>query len=539
MEAKLTVDIEKIKSHFINYGVILGEYSPGRHSRIMLDPRQALLSGGILSDVGELMWEKIKKYNPTVIYGTGFGSINLLLATQIAAEKDGVNLKSLVSRKKRKDTNMRRLVEGPRPKKGEKAVFIDDNMNSGSSYRQALKDFNEENIELETVAVALLYDFWTFNGSRRLELLGTPVERIFTRHDIGDTRIDRVPDLTKEIAWRSLSSNQWNFGWSNTSPLIIGSKVYFGNDKHEVFCHDVRNGTILWKYTGHKPQQDKGLGAGISFSNGALYFSSYDGTLTKLNSITGELFWKKHLDMFVHSIPFIDESNGQVYIGTEGGIKNKRGDIICLDLFDGRTKWIVETSDVIPASPMAFNNKVFCGSNDGYLYCIDALSGKLLWKLLTGVIKGRPNYIDDTIIVSTQNGQVYGLSEDGKILWNKTSGKHSHHQLVSVHKDAGLAFFVNSDGMAVAFNKYGRQVWIRRLRGDGFWNLTVRGNEIIIITINGHAIQLDPYTGKKIRSNWIDCKVRCACDFTDEFIAVNSVSKGFYMFRRNNGSISN
>lgn len=530
--------IKKIKEHFINYGVILGEYSPGRSVRIMLDPRQALLTGGILTEVGEVMWEKIKKYNPTVIYGTGYGSINLLLATQIAAEKDGVNLKTLVSRKERKDTNMRRLIEGPRPKKHERAVFIDDNMNSGSSYRQTLEDLNGDNIELNTVAIALFYDFWTYKGSRRLELLGMPVERIFKRHDIGDTRIDEVPTLTKDVQWRSLSMNQWNKGWNNTSPLIVGDKVYFGNDKHEIFCHKIDSGDILWRYTGHNPTREKGLGVGITYSNGALYFGSYDGTVTKLNAATGVVLWKKHLDMFIHSIPCVDEESCQLYIGTEGGIQNKRGDIVSLDLFDGRTNWVVQTEDVVPASPILFNGKILCGSNDGNLYCIDRTTGKLIWKIFTGVIKGRPNFIDNVIIVSTQSGKVHGLSEQGKFLWTRPAGKSTHHQYVAVNKSAGLAYVVNQDGMVVAFDKNGKQVWLRRLRGSGFWNITSKNNELLIITVDGHACTLDPFTGEKIRSNWLNCKVRCACDFTIDYIAVNSASKGFYVFRRNNDSFS-
>ena len=525
--------LSRVRAHLINHGVILGEYTPNRHVRIMLDPRQALMTGGILTDVGEIIWEKIKKYNPTVIYGTGFGSLNLLLTTQIAAEKDSVALKSLVSRKERKDTNMRRLVEGPRPDPNERAVFIDDNMNSGDSFKQTLKDLETEGIGVNTVAVALFYDFWTFKGSRRLELLGTPVERVFKRHDIGDTRIDEVPALTRGVHWRNLAANQWDKAWNNTQPLIDNDLVFYANDRHEIYCHDLEAGNIRWTYTGSNTRREKGLGIGLSLSDGCLYFGSYDGTVSKLDANSGEVLWQKYVDMFIHSVPYIDTERNQLYIGTEGGIQNKRGDIVCLDITTGETKWRQPTEDVVPASPILYKDMVICGSNDGHLYALDPVSGTVIWKTKNlGVVKGRPNFINNTLLVSTQNGKLHGLDTKGKVLWSRSCGKSTHHQFLSVHRESGLVYTVNSDGMAAAYNEQGNQIWIRRLRGNGSWNLTLRGHDLIIITVDGHACQLDPFTGKKLKSNWIKSKVRCSCDFNNRFIAVNTTTKGLHIFRR-------
>ena len=149
-----------------------------------------------------------------------------------------------------------------------------------------------------------------------------------------------------------------------------------------------------------------------------------------------------------------------------------------------------------------------------------------------GEIKGRANTIDDVIVVTTEDGKIYGISLTGDILWQKTCGTHSRHQFLQVHPIHKLVYVTNSDGMLVAFNKYGNKIWIRRLRADGVWNLTLKGDELISITKQGHIDVVDPENGHKIRSEKLGYEVGCPCDFTKNHIAVNSISNGFYFYER-------
>jgi outer membrane protein assembly factor BamB/orotate phosphoribosyltransferase len=528
-------DLDLIKDHFINHAVTFGEHSPGRYSRFMIDTREGFLTGGVLAKVGEQLWEKIKKYDPEVIYGTGYGAINIMLAIHIAAEKDGVNLMTLVAREVRKERNRFRLVEGPRPKPNSRAVYVDDIINSGSSFRKAQAAFEEENIHLNTVAVAVVFDFWSFKGSRRLEASGMPVERLLRRHDVGDTRADpnEMP-VTDSVVWRNLAHNQWR-EWNKTQPLIHGDKVYFGNDRHQVFCHDIATGDILWKYENHDSSLPKGLASKMEIADGSLYFASYDGTVCRVDADTGNVIWKKYVDKFVHSAPCIDLNRNQLYIGTEGGVINERGDIICLDLTNGNRKWTFPTEHVVPCAPALINDMVVCGSNDANLYSLNPDTGMLNWVIRgLGEVKGRANYIDDVIVASHQHGRIFGISLDGQVLWDRPCGRRSHHQYLQVHRQLGLTYIINTDGYVIAYNKKGDQVWARKIRAAGQWNLTLHDDEIIIITEEGHINLLDPATGERLRSNNLKYKVVCPCDFNKEYIAVNSLPRGFYLYRRKN-----
>lgn len=529
--------LDEIKAHLINRGLIFGEFAPGKRAKMMVDTREALLDGGFLSSVGVHLWDKIKKYNPEVLVGTGYGAINVMLAIQIAAEQDGVNLKTLVNRETRKTRNRERLVEGPRPTAGSRAVYVDDLINSGTTIEKTKNALAEEFIIVEIVAVAVIFDFWKFNGSRRLEARGLPVERLFRRHDVGDTREDSDnPPLTTGVAWRHLAHNQWWNDWGKTAPKIAGELAYFGNDRHQLYCHDLHTGEIVWSYEGGKPLQPKGLAAAIEVADGYVYIGSYDGTLVKLDALTGEIAWKKHIDMFIHSVPCIDLARKQLYIGTEGGIQNGRGDIVCLDLDTGMRKWAHPTKQVIPAAPNLIFDMVICGSNDANVYALDPDTGQSIWTLeQLGEVKGKINYIDDVIIISNQTGKLFGVDRQGKILWTRNSGTSTHHQYLPVHRKLGLVYIINSDGMVLAYNKHGDQIWARRLRAGGLWNITLHGDELITVTVQGHLDCIDPATGIKLASEALGTRVRCPCDFDKNYIAVHTLPKGFIVYRRNNG----
>lgn len=521
----------KIKEHLVNHSIIFGDTVAGKKWAWFLDTREALQISGILTDVGEIMWDMLKKHDPEIIYGRGAGAANLLVSIQIAAEKDGHKLLTLFARDERKNRNRQRFVEGPRPPRDNmRAIYIDDAMNLGNTYNKTLAALKEDNIKVNTVACGILFDFWTYLGSRRLELLNTPVERVFTRHDLGLTRIDpKDKPVVGEIAWRNLAHNQWH-QWYKSPPVIHEDMLYWANDRHEVFAQKLATGEIIWQWQGPRPNQDKGITGEIQVYKDRIYVTSYDGTLYCFNRFTGELLINHKLDMFLHSTATISDEKQELYVATEGGIQNKRGDIVAVDLMSGALKWRVPTEDVVPASPYIHKNQIVCGSNDGYLYSVT--DGVLNWRTKTGVIKGRINSIGSTLFAATDDGKLHGLDESGNILWTRTTGVQTRHQFVQVHDTYKLAYVVSEDGYAMAYDESGNQKWIRRLRGVCAWSMRLRGNEILVVSESGYAVILDAETGEKKQMSHINTTVNCPSNFNDEYVVVHTVRQGLKTYKR-------
>ena len=57
------------------------------------------------------------------------------------------------------------------------------------------------------------------------------------------------------------------------------------------------------------------------------------------------------------------------------------GSVMALDTKSGEELWRFYTNGPVRLAPVAFDRRVCFGSDDGWLYCVDAVSGKLQWKV--------------------------------------------------------------------------------------------------------------------------------------------------------------
>ena len=65
---------------------------------------------------------------------------------------------------------------------------------------------------------------------------------------------------------------------------------------------------------------------------------------------------------------------GKIWIGTADGV------VRCLDAASGKPIWSFATAACLLASPTVADGRIFFGSGDGWIYCLDATSGRELWR---------------------------------------------------------------------------------------------------------------------------------------------------------------
>ena len=92
-------------------------------------------------------------------------------------------------------------------------------------------------------------------------------------------------------------------------------------------------------------------------------------------------FWGKKFNLkprVIYDRAFhVVASNGLVYFGSSA-----EDTVTCLDLKTGETKWRFFAEGPVRFSPAIHNGRAYFGSDDSYVYCVDAASGKLVWKHL-------------------------------------------------------------------------------------------------------------------------------------------------------------
>jgi outer membrane protein assembly factor BamB len=97
-------------------------------------------------------------------------------------------------------------------------------------------------------------------------------------------------------------------------------------------------------------------------------------------------------------------TNGVVYIGSgDGGV-------YALNATTGQIVWKTLTGGAVNSSPNVTNGVVNVGSGDGGVNALNATTGQIVWKLLTGgAVNSSPNVTNGVVYVGSDDKFVYAF----------------------------------------------------------------------------------------------------------------------------------
>ncbi len=140
------------------------------------------------------------------------------------------------------------------------------------------------------------------------------------------------------------------------------------------------------------------------------------------------LRWKFQAPDFITSTAAIHE--GKVYVGCEDG------SLFCLDFATGRLRWKYAAAEPVRSSPAVVDDTVLFGDGEGVLHALDASGARVRWKFKTdGEILSSINYVGvplpgvpqpsaavsferALVVFASVDGFVYCLSAAvGKLVW--------------------------------------------------------------------------------------------------------------------------
>ena len=122
-------------------------------------------------------------------------------------------------------------------------------------------------------------------------------------------------------------------------------------------------------------------------------------------------------------------------------------------------KWRNFVEGSIKTKPLIYQNMIFFGANDGYLYSLDKSKGEIKWKYKTGCeILSSPINYNDLILFGSADGNFYALDTQGNLKWKYNAGESIYSS--SIVKD-GIVYFGIADGRFIALNiQDGTQKWV-------------------------------------------------------------------------------
>lgn len=241
-----------------------------------------------------------------------------------------------------------------------------------------------------------------------------------------------------------------------TSPIVKDGRLYVATvDEDEkgraaVVCLDANNGKHIWKYN-----VEGSIRNTIALESGNVFAQDVHGNLYALSAATGQLAWKKRLQVYVlpELMDGLATANGVVYAGSGYGL-------CALDAKTGREIW---------------RNKSW-GQSQG---CTATLS------VGSGVIIGNAHW-----------GALYANDmHTGKYLWGRSENGIRHRSASPAIKD-GLLYFISGESVFVMTAMTGEVVMQRNLgyNVDVASTPLVTDKEIIFGTAQRGIVVLDRTT---------------------------------------------
>lgn len=258
--------------------------------------------------------------------------------------------------------------------------------------------------------------------------------------------------------------NEWKYDeriWS-TASMLDDSKIIFGCWDQRVHCLNIKSGEEEWSFKTNGPIYS----SPVVLENGDFVIGSDEGVLWKI-TCSGELLWKIEGNGSFHGTPLIDENNKIVYAGCYDhhmyAIDLEYGSIIWKQIFNPHILEDIYSSPALtPQENIVFGtgHEVIClnkfgdkiwdfktfgnvdstaaidyelnigmlGSEDGFIYGFDVISGEVLWKVRTGdvvVSSAAISYYHQACIGSNDKKLYCVNLGTGDLIWTKDIGNKS------------------------------------------------------------------------------------------------------------------
>ncbi len=276
-----------------------------------------------------------------------------------------------------------------------------------------------------------------------------------------DQHLYALDAQTGQLRWKHETGNA-----VTTTPAIDAAAVYTASRDGHIYALDAAAGKVRWKVpvsTGRTTASPNGSWVDSSPTIGAytcgakpgsqppkrLFVGCHNRDFHAFNLQDGTEEWRFPTNNWILSQPAV--AHYKVYFGSLDGR------IYSVDARCGALVWsytvgkhlryssaVVRGSVVcegVCGSPLVVDETLYCGADEGFLYALDANTGKEQWVFQTEKwIWGRPLWVADVLIVASADGRVYGLeASSGKRLWVRATENANYADVVAAGKLALVA----------------------------------------------------------------------------------------------------
>jgi len=313
-------------------------------------------------------------------------------------------------------------------------------------------------------------------------------------HDNANTGFNEGPaPCTNHVLWK-FNAGAWIF----SSPAIKDGKVYLGSYSGKVYCLDAQTGELVWGYrTGNR------ILSSPAVANGFVFLGSRDNYVYCLDQFTGELVWRFKTEDWTISSPAVVSGpeivTGREHFGDMVYLGSADFHLYCIDADTGKELWKSKFGNVVFSGPAVANGKVYVGCHDLYLRCLDAHTGELIWlSPKTGYIGiYSPAIINNRVFFGSSDHYFYCLDANtGSLLWTFLMGEHMAFAPALAY---GNVYLCSGDHFIYCLNQTtGKIVWKHKTDGPLSLSPAIADGMVYIGSTDTHVYCFDAITGQII-----------------------------------------
>ena len=214
--------------------------------------------------------------------------------------------------------------------------------------------------------------------------------------------------LSGEIIWTCKTGDA-----VKSSPCIWATSnwVFCGSHDGCLYALDVSSLQVAWKVCPAPMPNDAAPKSAIFSSpvvdieREVVYACTLSGMLCQLNARTGERSWSFQCESALFASPSIHQPTGHLIIGCTDSF------IYCLTP-DGSLLWKCATGGQIFSSPYVINDRVFIGSHDGKVHCVNFTDGTSVCEFAAG----SGVFSSPTLLTLSPRPIIVAFSMDGVLL---------------------------------------------------------------------------------------------------------------------------
>jgi outer membrane protein assembly factor BamB len=362
----------------------------------------------------------------------------------------------------------------------------------------------------------------------KAEEIANPAEWVHSRASAAMVGVSGVKlSVPMELVWQVPMMEKVKRGEMMVASAVIrAGKVYAGCKEGAFYCLELETGKVIWK-----AMTLGAIDGAAAFAGELVVAGSQDGMVYAWHAETGKEVWKFESEAEIHAAANVWVPPGQtaarIYIGSYDY------SVYCLDALKGEKLWAAETGYYINGGAAIGDGKVVFGGCDSVLHVHDAVTGEAVRQIEVGAYIGNNVTIADGVIYVSHYGnkvEAYSIN-DGMKVWEYGEREFEYYAAPAIYQN-----------WLVVGGRDKRMHGIDRTTGKGRWEFRARdridssavicgGEKVVFGSDDGYVYVLGLEDGKELWNYEIGAPVKASPAVTEKWMVVGADDGVLYGFR--------